>query len=117
MEVLHRSRTVVNGLLSHMLCSISEVRRNPDAITRSSTGSTGEFSLCKGGSLIFSSPVITSVGKRLIGTRSLVLVGSGIMSAKYDLLANCQSFLFFSNSKIAPKNRGAKKDDIFEKSR
>ena len=88
MEVLHRKRTVVNGLLSHILCSIFEVRRKPDAIIRSSTGSTGEVSLCNGGSLIVSTPV-SSVGKRRIGTRSLVLVGSGTIPVIYVLLAKC----------------------------
>ena len=38
------------------------------------------------------SPPISSVGKRRVGTRSLVLVGSGTSSAKYVLLASCLGY-------------------------
>ena len=84
MGVLHRNRTVVKVLLSHMLCSVLEVRCNPDARIRSSRGSTGVVSLNKDGSLIVSTPV-SSVGKRRVGTRSLVIVGSGTISVMYVL--------------------------------
>ena len=52
MEVLQRNILVVNGLLSHMFCSILDGRRKLDAIIHSSIGSTGEVSLSNGGSLI-----------------------------------------------------------------
>ena len=87
MEVLQRNKTVVKGLLSHIICSMLEVRFSPDARQRSSKASIGELSLCCGGLLMISSP-LPSFGKRRIGTISSALLGSRTISATYVLIEN-----------------------------
>ena len=72
--MLKCNRTVVNGLNSHIICSIPEVRFKPDARQRRSKVSIGELSLCWGGSLISSSP-LKFTGKQRIGTISLLFLG------------------------------------------